>query len=111
MKRSARAQRIMEEMTMDRFLISVPHSSDTPACTDVVHTFLQTGSHYLTHADWGCEDGDHTAWMIVEGETREEVAQIVPPPFRAQSRVVRLTKFTLDEVEEIQRSHKAQTGD
>lgn len=94
-----------EEATMDRYLISVPHGADIPHCIDVVHTFLQTGSHYLCQADWGCEDGDHTAWMIVEGETREEVVQIVPPPFRADARVVRLTKFKLEEIEELKRKH------
>ena len=42
---------------MDRFLIEVPHEEDVVSCAQIIKTFLQTGSHYLTNADWGCEDG------------------------------------------------------
>jgi hypothetical protein len=90
---------------MDRFLIEVPHAEDIVGCAHVVQTFLQTGSHYLTNADWGCEDGDHRAFMIVEANDREEARMIVPPPHRHQAHVVRLTKFTPDEVEEILARH------
>ena len=45
-----------------RFLIEVPHDSDRKACTEAVRIFLRTGSHFLTHADWGCKDDDHREW-------------------------------------------------
>ena len=44
---------------MQRYLIEVPHEPEELACARVIQTFLDTGSHYLTHADWGCEDGVH----------------------------------------------------
>ncbi len=91
---------------MDRYLVSVPHGSDHSVCIKVVRTFLRTGSHYLTHADWGCLDGDHTAWMVVEGNSREEVAQIVPPPLRSDAKVVQLTKFSMEEIDELDRRHR-----
>ena len=64
---------------MDRHLIEVPHDETELACARVVQSFLETGSHYLTNADWGCEDGDHRAWVIVEAESKEEARMIVPP--------------------------------
>jgi hypothetical protein len=36
---------------MARFLIEVPHESDTVACAHAVRVFLETGSHFLTNAD------------------------------------------------------------
>ena len=90
---------------VDRFLIEVPHEEVVVACARVVQTFLQTGSHYLTHADSGCENGDHRAWLIVEASDKEEATMIVPPPDRHQAHVVLLSKFTMEEVEEILASH------
>ena len=84
---------------MRKFLIEVPHAADTLTCARVIKAFLETGSHYLTQADWGCGDGDHRAWLIVEAADREEAKQIVPPPFRSDASVVKLSRFTLEEIE------------
>jgi hypothetical protein len=81
---------------MDRYLIEIPHDSDSKACTKVVRTFLSSGSHFLSNADWGCKDGDHRAFLVVELGSREEAQAIVPPAFRPEARIVRLVKFGLD---------------
>ncbi len=90
---------------MDRYMVTVPHAADVVGCTGVVKIFLETGSHYLANADWGCEDGVHKAWLIVEAADREEARWIVPAPLRADARVVRLTKFSRDEIDATLRHH------
>jgi hypothetical protein len=95
----------MEEQ-MARFLIEVPHEEEVIACAKVVQIFLATGSHYLTHADWGCLDGDHRSWMIVDVDSKEEARAIVPPAFRSQARIVRLNYFSMEEIEGILRRHR-----
>ena len=90
---------------MPRYLIEVPHSD--MECTQVVKIFLETGNHFMTHADWGCEDGEHYAWMIVELDSRDEALAILPPAFRHQAKIVRLVKFTYNEANEVTlRSHQ-----
>jgi hypothetical protein len=84
---------------MARFLIEVPHEEDVIACAKVVQVFLASGSHYLTHADWGCKDGDHRSWMIVDVETKEEARAIVPPAFRQQARIVKLNDFSMEYID------------
>jgi hypothetical protein len=74
-------------------------------CAQAVDVFLKTGSHFFTHADWGCKDGEHKAWAIVEVDTRDEARAIVPPPYRSQARVVQLNAFTKDEIENFLREH------
>ena len=91
---------------MPRFLVEVPHDADVLACAHVVQVFLTSGSHFLTHADWGCFDGDHRAWMIVDVETKEEARGIVPAAFRADARVVGLNEFSLEQIEAILRKHQ-----
>jgi hypothetical protein len=92
---------------MPRFLIEVPHEAETVACAKVVQIFLATGSHFLTHADWGCKDGDHRAWIIVDVGSREEARSIVPPAFRAQAKIVGLNTFTMEQIDDILRHHQS----
>ena len=89
---------------MPKFLIEVPHDATTAACNQAIEIFHRTGSHFLTNADWGCKDGVHKAWLIVDIETREAAKSIAPSQYRANTRVVQLHKFSMDE-KAIIRSH------
>jgi hypothetical protein len=91
---------------MNRFLIEVPHEAETIACARAVEVLLQTGSHYLTNADFGCLDGDHRAWIIVEGADKNEVRNLLPPLYRPRARIVGLNKFSLQEIQELLRHHE-----
>ena len=91
---------------MARFLIEVPHEEETVACARVVEIFLNTGSHYLTHTDWGCMDGEHKAWLIVEVDNKEDARRILPPAFRPHARIVGLNKFSLEQIDEILAHHR-----
>ena len=83
---------------MPRFLIEVPHEGTFQGCARAIELFLKTGSHFLTHADWGCKDGVHKAWMTVELDSRDEALGIVPTQYRADARVVELTGFTTSDL-------------
>jgi hypothetical protein len=90
---------------MARYLIEVPHAADKLACLQAIQIFLKTGSHFLTHCDWGCMDGEHKAWINVECNSKEEALRIVPAAFRAQAKIVQLDKFTLEQVESALAQH------
>ena len=91
---------------MAKFLVEVPHEADVEACVRAVRIFLETGSHWLTHADWGCRAGVHKAWITVDVESEEEARRIVPPAFRSQAEIVELNKFSMEEIDEIMRNHQ-----
>ena len=95
---------------MPKFLVEVPHEPDTLACARVVKVFLESGSHFLTHAEWGCMDNVHSAWMVVEMDSKAEALAIVPPALRAGTRIVRLTHFRLDDIEDTIRRHQPSGG-
>jgi hypothetical protein len=48
--------------------------------------------------------------MIVEAESREEARGIVPPPFRAEARVIQLNQFTIEEIDAVLREHERPTS-
>lgn len=91
---------------MARFLIEVPHKADKLACARAVRIFLETGSHFLANADWGCFDGVHKAWIILEAESKEDARYVLPPAFRSEAKIVSLNKFTMEEIDEIERQHE-----
>lgn len=91
---------------MAKFLIEAPHDAERLACARVVEIFLKTGSHFLTHADWGCTDGEHKAWIVADVETKDEARSIVPPAFRSQAKIVKLNYFTIDQIDEVLRQHQ-----
>ena len=90
---------------MARFLIEVPHEENTVECVRAVELFLRTGSHFLRNADWGCKDGEHKAWIIVDVDSRDEARVIVPPQYRSQAKIVGLNPFTMEDIEDILRHH------
>ena len=90
---------------MPRFLIEVPHEAETIACARAVKILLTTGSHYLTHADWGCTDGVHKGWIIVDVGSKNEALQILPPALRPHATIVLLNKWGLQEMEDLLRHH------
>lgn len=95
------------EAHVARFLIEVTHDADEFTCARVVKTFLTSGSHFLTHADWGCADGDHRSWVIVDVADKKEAMAVVPPPLRPATRITGLNGFSLDYIEEILKKHSS----
>ena len=90
---------------MAKYLIESHHGDEPLACARVVKVFLATGSHYLTNADWGCADGEHAAWLVVEAGSKEEARTILPAAYRAEARITTLEKFTPAQVDRIMAQH------
>ena len=90
---------------MALFQIEVPHQEEKVACATAIKVFNETGSHYLSNADWGCMDGVHSSWLTMEVDTKEDALRIVPPAYRAKARIVKLNKFDLSDAEAVLKDH------
>jgi hypothetical protein len=71
-----------------------------------VEILLSSGSHFLTNADWGCMDGVHKAWFIMDTDSKNEALMVVPPAFRKDTKITQLNKFNLIEVKELLKHHE-----
>ena len=90
---------------MAKFLIEVQHEENTVECARAVELFLRTGSHFLRNADWGCKDGEHKAWIVIDVDSKDEALAVVPAQYRSQARIVQLNSFTMEDIEDILRHH------
>ena len=90
---------------MARYLIEVPHEEETIACARAIRILFESGSHFLTHADFGCKDGIHKAWIVVDVESKSEARNLLHPAFRSAATIVALNKFSAEELDELIKHH------
>ncbi len=89
---------------MPTYLIEIPHSENPFECKQVIKIFVESGSHLLANALWGCKSGVHKSWFISEFENKEEALQIVPPLLRHSANIIELVKFTKSDMQEMAES-------
>jgi hypothetical protein len=87
-------------------MIQASHDPSPTGCIQLLNAFLRAGAHYLTHAEWGCEDGVHTAWIIIEAENEADARLMVPPVIRNTAQLVKLSKFTPEQIEQLHQDMK-----
>ena len=85
---------------MARFLIEVAHEATEEACLTAINTLLSTGSHFLTNTEWGCKDEEHKCWVLVDVDSKEEARAILPPVYRNEAKIIKLNRYTLEDLNE-----------
>ena len=78
---------------MPTYLIEIPHSGEETECKQIIKLFVESGSHLLSNALWGCKDGVHKSWFIHDFESKENALQIIPSFLRPHASIIELTKF------------------
>ncbi|MDA1096244.1 MAG: hypothetical protein O3B84_03195 [Chloroflexi bacterium] len=86
---------------MPRYMIQASHDPAPTACLRMLSAFLDAGAHYLTHAEWGCLDGEHTAWITIEADDDAHARLMVPPMIRRTAKLVKLNMFTPEQIREL----------
>ncbi|MBI5473663.1 MAG: hypothetical protein HY961_15095 [Ignavibacteriae bacterium] len=79
---------------MDRYMVVIPHTEED--CLRVLKQIEAIGT--ITHFDWGCKDGDHTGWAIIEADSASEAMLVVPTIQRAKAQTIKLTRFNPEEI-------------
>ena len=77
---------------MEKFIIISNHTEED--CRMAINHFMEHHASYLTHFEWGCKDNDHTAWAIVEAESKDHARQMVPWYLRDKARIVKVVQFS-----------------
>jgi hypothetical protein len=96
---------------MPKFYIQIPHEAEPMACLKAIKVLQQTGSHFLTHAQYGCKDEDHNARIFVEVDNKHDALMIVPPAYRQNATVIEMTCFSPEEVERLMKYHSGEQSE
>jgi len=92
--------------TMATYLIEIPHSENTFECKQVIKLFVESGSHLLSNAQWGCKSGVHKSWFISDFDSKEEALRIVPPFLRHAANIIELTTFSKADIVQFAEANK-----
>lgn len=83
---------------MARYMIQTSHDETHADCERFKQSLLQAGAHFLANAEWGCRNGNHTAWLIIEANNDNDARLIVPPIMRKSAVITRLSRLGFDEL-------------
>jgi hypothetical protein len=89
------------EETMERYFIESPHT--VQECLNALDGILAKGAGVLAKYEWGCMAGDHTGYAIVEARSESEAKETIPAFLGGKARIVKLNKFTPEQIREFHR--------
>jgi len=92
-----------EELHVARYLLTVEHTLED--CTEALDSVFGHSKELLARFDWGCKDGKHVGWVVIEAGTEATARSLLPLTFRDKASVCMVNKFT---PEDIQAIHNAQ---
>jgi hypothetical protein len=77
---------------MARYLIESPHTKEE--CLRALDEELAKGRDILGKFDFGCKVGDHTAYAIVDVDSKNDALSLVPIFLQKKARIVEVGKIT-----------------
>jgi hypothetical protein len=86
---------------MARYLVSCEHTPEE--CVTELDSIMAFSHQLLDRIDWGCKDGEHVGWFVVEAQDAATARMFLPTNIRAKAKVRRVVKFS---VEDIQAMHE-----
>ncbi len=89
---------------VQHYLIVSPHT--TEECLSALDDVAAKGKDELAKWDWGCADGDHTGYCIVDASSKEAALAMVPQKERAKAKAILINKFSIEQIRAIHEAHK-----
>lgn len=86
---------------MARYLIAVPHAPGE--CLRALDDVLARGPEDLARYEWGCGDGGHTGYALVQAGSKAAVEAEIPAFLRPRARIVELSTYTPEQVRSFDR--------
>ncbi len=79
---------------MSKYIIEVTHGGDRTSCIQAIQVFLSSRNHYVSSAEWGCNNNENKAWLIVESENKETALRVLPAAYQHSAKITKLHKFS-----------------
>lgn len=77
---------------MSTFLIKTPHTVEN--CLKALDAEAEKGSEILGKFYYGCKEGDHTGYAVIESGDKSEAWKFVPDFLRRDATVLKVDRFT-----------------
>jgi len=81
------------------YLVQIKHTPEQ--CVTTLNGVKSKGDAFLSKFEWGCMQGDHTAYAFLEGKSEEDVKMMLPKDVQALAKIEKVDKFTPEQIEKI----------
>lgn len=81
---------------MRRYLLESPHTKEE--CMRELDEVMEEGKNVLNKFYWGCSQGDHTGYAIVDAETQASALKLVPGFIRNKAKAIEVQQFTPEQI-------------
>ncbi len=81
---------------MPTYLIKSAH--DSKQCIRALDEELAKGPDVLDQFVYGCHDGDHTGYAIVEAASKEDAMSLVPDMLQPNAVITQVDKYNADDI-------------
>ncbi|TRZ75492.1 MAG: hypothetical protein D4R97_02355 [Bacteroidetes bacterium] len=63
------------------------------------------GDAYLSKFYFGCMSGDHTGYAFLDGNSEQDVRNMLPKGEQATAKIVKVEKFTVAQIDKMHKEH------
>jgi len=81
---------------MSTYLVTSKHTGEQ--CLQALDEILAKGKDTLNKFVFGCKDGDHTGYAIVDAERLSDALSLVPDFLQEQACITKVAKYTPAEI-------------
>ncbi|MCX6641729.1 MAG: hypothetical protein NTW14_14785 [bacterium] len=94
----------IKDVCESTYLVEVTHTPEQ--CLATLDEVKATGADKLAKWEWGCMAGNHMGYLIISAKTEADALNWVPASERSQAKVLKLNKFTVDQIAEFHKKMK-----
>jgi len=85
------------------YLVKIPHTPEQ--CLASLDNMKTKGDAFLSKFEFGCMDGDHTAYAFINGTSADNVTKMLPESEQKTAKVTKVNKMTAADIEKIHKEH------
>jgi hypothetical protein len=85
-------------------MVIVPHSEKD--CVTTLDDLSAQGSSTLSKFYFGCKNGDHTAYGLINASSESDVRNMLPANMKDKAKIMPVNQFTIDEIKAIHEKYK-----
>ncbi|MBN2364847.1 MAG: hypothetical protein JXL67_01675 [Calditrichaeota bacterium] len=82
-----------------KYMVVLSHTPQE--CLTQLDRINAKGADVLNKFDWGCKSGVHTGYALIKSQNESEVINMLPSDEKKQAEIVKVDKFTPEELEKI----------
>jgi hypothetical protein len=82
---------------MAQFIVESKHTPED--CLASLDEIMAYDPKLLDQFLWGCKSGEHTGWAMFEGESEEDIKNMLPESMKKDARIIPVAHFTPAQIE------------